>query len=227
MLPATFSMERAVTCFHLAIGKAWKEVLPSTIEQAIALQTPSIGAVRKYTDDEATAQMLAEIITQTSLLMNVGKNLRSEQVLPICEIILQTPEYRIFTLADFRLALIRGVQGKYGATYDRLDLTVISSWLDKYWSERMEYAEANSAAYQNKEMKAPESETAIPMPDYVRESVERYLQGLKAFETPFEPDEFILRQWQEEWLNMPKDQKDGYRTFDVFKRMQTEKMKKR
>lgn len=108
--------------------------------------TPTIGGLQNYSGYEATLQTIIEMVTTAALLMNVGKNLHKGQVEPVARLLLDNPEYRLFTVADFRLALNRGVMGKYGATYDRFDITVICNWLDQYWNERLEECEKKSPA---------------------------------------------------------------------------------
>lgn len=224
MHPALFKPDRALLCFHIANG-AWVEINPQNVWQAIAMQTPTIGGLRTYCGDKAAIQCLAEILTQAGLLLNVGKNLRPEQVYPVSQMILSNPDYKIFTVADFRLAIIRGVQGKYGSTYDRYDITVICNWLDQYFIEKTTEAEEHSYARRvncKEEEKIPVlDKDGNPLPykgapewfsEYVKQKAKKH--GVDQPERKLEADKFILEQWRKDWNLLPDN--DSRPTFEGY-----------
>jgi len=224
--PAIFNHDRGVSCYCMTIG-AWQNIFPQTIQEAIAMQTPSIGAVRFYIGEDSAEQLLAEMITTASLLINAGKNIRAEQIYPTAVLLLSNPEYRMFTVADFRLALNRGVIGKYGQVYDRFDISVLSSWLNAYWQERMEEAE-RIAEIQHSQTKAgttPGADAKKP-PEWFSKFLDGILEnaeGPRKQAPAFQPDELILSVWKQDWQAMPDAHKPS---FENYCQLQTIKMQK-
>lgn len=161
-------------CYHLAVG-AWKELLPGTIQECFLLRAPSIGAVGHYVGESEAVQMVVEIIATAMALINVGKGIRKEQIYPTAALIVSMPEFRLFSVADFRLAINRGVTGAYGKMYDSFDVATISNWLREYWSERMEVAESAATIQHTQDGGRP---TEMPQwfSDYLRESKARQIR---------------------------------------------------
>lgn len=217
--PAKFSNEKAMQCFAFSSGD-WQSVNPQTVEQAMAVQAPTLGAMATYLGDGAAVQVVAEMITAAALLLNVGKNIRQEQVYPIAEII--TSENKHLTVADFRAAMRMGVTGKFGATYDRLDVTVISEWCTKYFDIRCSTGEGK-AIVANNGNKTNGKE--MPMPAWMVEfsnSLTAKVEAKKAA-SPTEPDAPMLAWWKSEWDAMPEGARP---TWEAYKGFQTAKLKR-
>lgn len=226
LIPAEkFDKNRAVACYALTVG-AWQNIMPTTFSEAMAMQSPSLGGVALYSGDENTVQMLAEMITTASLLMNVGKNLRAEQIYPTASLILTNPEYRIFTVADFRLALNRGVIGKYGKAYDRFDVGVISEWLNAYWQERLEAAE-NIAEQRHSQIKSQASGEVGKVPEWFLQFVKEFSAKTdKSVARPmpeFEPDALILELWEKQWKEIPEKDRPSFRNYCTLQKLKFKK----
>ncbi len=54
-----------------------------------------------------------------------------------------------FTLEEIILCIQNGITGKYGKVYNKLNSEVISTWLDKYYNERMDFIDANHLNLKN------------------------------------------------------------------------------
>ena len=224
--PAIFNKERGVLCYAITTG-AWQNIYPQTIPEALAMQAPSLGAVLLYTGHENTVQLLAEMITTASLLVNAGKNIRAEQIYPTAMLLVNNPEYRLFTVADLRLALNRGVMGKYGQVFDRFDISVLSSWLNAYWEERLEEAERLSEISHSQTKAAPKPDADTPKaPEWFSKFVQEFTartEGPRKLETHFEPDDLILAVWKEDWLAIPEGNRPKFENYCKLQkiRMQT------
>lgn len=140
----------------------------SMVEKLGIAPTSSLGGIRRKHGDENAKQVIAEEITRAALLLNVGKNMRAEQVYPVAELILD--EFKLLTVSDVKTALRKGITGKYGTTYDRLDVQVISVWLERYQVEKIEAAEANANLQheRNKQQAADVTATGGPMPEWFK-----------------------------------------------------------
>lgn len=158
---------------------------------------------------------MRDILVQASLLLNIGKNLMPEQVDPMVDMIIETPEYRRLTVADFRLAIIRGIQGKYGNTYDRFDIMIICTWLDKYWSEFLEYTENNPP----KPVQENAPSSPVEIPEWVYEKIGQLEEKPKLL---IEPDEFMIQQWKTDYDS--KCWKDKKPSFENYCKLQIEKL---
>jgi len=159
---------RAAVCYHLSKG-AWQTLKAATVKECFTLRSPSVGAVAHYVGEGDAAQMVAEIIATAMSLINVGKNIQAHQIYPTAALIVSMPEFRLFSVADFRLAINRGVTGQYGKLYDSFDVTTLCGWLNQYWSERMDIAEGMATVATVEQTKA---DKFMPewFSDYLRES---------------------------------------------------------
>ena len=210
--PAMFREERAVLCYALTTG-AWQDIYPQTISEALSMQTPSIGAVALYTGRENTVQLLAEMITSASLLINAGKNIRAEQIYPTAMLLLNNPECRLFTVADFRLALNRGVMGRYGSVYDRFDASVLSAWLNAYWAERLSEAEALSEiAHSQVKSGAGANSGPTNAPEWFSKFVKEFTAKTNAHKEvkQFQPDAIVIEMWENEWKAMNEESRPTF-----------------
>lgn len=113
-------------------------VNPSTIQDCFE-GTPTLATVKKYQGQEVAIDTLADYMAQTSLLLNVGSNMRPDQMRAAAEMLLQDRYW--LTLADYKLLLRMGVTGQFGKIYERLDVGVIYEWVSLYEERRAEVAE--------------------------------------------------------------------------------------
>lgn len=214
--PAKFQPEKALQCFAITRG-AWQSINPSGVESALKSDAPTLGAVSFYTTKAHAVQLLKEMIAQTSLLLNVGKNLHEAQIGPVSELIFE--QYKYLTVADFRAALKMGVLGQFGATYDRFDVQVISEWLTKYWELRTGAAEMRSTV----KSVTIEKEVATPPPPAVQKWINDLHKRVeqKAAKPPPEIDELMVNQWRTDW-----EQGDKLTTFENYKNFKIQQLKR-
>lgn len=202
-------------CFAVVRG-GWNQVLPESVEAALKCETPTIGAVAFYMDRQDAIQVISEMISAVSVLMNVGKNIRSEQIAMISEMIYS--EFRHLTIADFRAAMRMGALGKFGTSYDRLDVQVISEWCTKFFELRCNLAEGKSSV-QNNEIKRNGKE--MPMPEWFLEFAKK-IEKRAELQQPkkFVPDQLILQQWRIDFEQLPENNRpkwESYVSFQVAK----------
>lgn len=221
--PQLFNPEKAVECFSMVAGK-WRDIMPATIEHAITAGTPTIGAICKYMSVEDGLQVVAEMIGEAVALLNVGKNIRSEQIFPIARIIMA--EHKHLTVADFRLLIRMGTTGKFGTTYDRLDLAILSDWCVRYFEMRCSTGES-FAAYVHLSGKVEEKKgPVIPAPQYISDLVKSMTEKAEKKAEKvlnFQPDEAILKVWKADFDLLPADKRP---TWEAFVQFQTEKIRK-
>ena len=216
LIPAQkFNPDRAVMSYVAAVG-GWKEIKPTCFKDCFEMKTPNLGMVAFYSGDENAIQMLSEMIATASLILNVGKNLRSEQVYATASLILQQPEYRQFTIADLRLAMNRGVMGKYGQIFDRLDVNVISGWFTQYWEERADAAESmNQVMHSQTKSAGFESGAVTNMPQWFSDFIKGFDENMNVEQRQarqFIPDALIISQWKSDWeeLTEPRPKFENY-----------------
>ena len=83
--------------------------------------------------------LMAYMITSCIEQLNVGKTMNDIQTARAADIIIQ--EYYYLKPDDFKLCFNRAVIGKYGKTYDRIDVQVICDWLNQYCEDRLNEAD--------------------------------------------------------------------------------------
>lgn len=84
------------------------------------------------------AYMISDLIEN----INVGKTMNDVQVARACDLILD--EFYFLKVDDFKLCFNRVLAGKYGKSYDRIDVQVLFGWLNAYCNERMNSADESS-----------------------------------------------------------------------------------
>jgi len=220
LIPANkFLPEKAAQCVRVAEHGDWQQYNPIKYGDAILSGAPTIGALTHYLGSKGAAHCVKQMLAWVNALLNVGKGMRDEQLGPTAQLLVE--ENRLLNVADFRLALKKGVKGDYGTTYDRLDVQVIQTWLNQYWNDRLEAAEQHRLATYKAEKKAQEA-NAVPMP----ESVKELAKSLAVKPEPpkdFEPDELLLKVWRVEFEAI--ENKDEHFTFENFKKLKIAQLK--
>lgn len=67
-------------------------------------------------------------------MVNVDRNMNAMQIEATAQMIVQ--EHWIYSLEDIQICLDRGCMGMYGELYNRLDGSVVFTWIKKYEEER-------------------------------------------------------------------------------------------
>lgn len=114
----------------------------NTTLAAIDSGMPTLSRLRKDVGDDAIRAYIEMWITNIAEFVNVGKNMRDEQIFETAGMILS--EYFMLTLADVNLVFKNAKFGRYGAIYDRLDGQVILGWFEKYFKDRCNDAQERS-----------------------------------------------------------------------------------
>lgn len=109
----------------------WQPKLQLTLAQSV--KANKIAALRK-TDRNETKMKLAMLISRCCAMLNIEKNMNSDQITFAAEHLVQ--EKWMYSLEDMQLCLDRGAAGMYGTIYNRLDLSVINEWIAKFEQER-------------------------------------------------------------------------------------------
>lgn len=111
--------------------------------------------------------------------------------------------YYFFTLEEVRTMLVNGITLRYGPIYDRLDISVISEWCEKFNDERMEahkkiesYENGNKNIYeifQSETMKKLLNDTMKEIEARNTGALSSSARNKKMQQSEFE--QFILRSW--------------------------------
>ena len=80
-------------------------------------------------------------------MLNIEKNMNNEQIKFAAEHFVQ--HHWKYSLEDIQLCLDRGVAGIYGTIYNRLDLSILNEWVNKFEQER----DTHITAMRNEEQK--------------------------------------------------------------------------
>ena len=137
-----------------SLRKSWESIeqIPNvrTLEQAIAVNTPTIAQVNKA-KEAAGRQLIGVHIIQLVNALNVANTLTSDQLVQAARLL--SDEYWYLTLADLKVIFTNAMLGKYGELYNRLDVQVISGWFAQYSLARTNAHEhkSNQLHEQNKE----------------------------------------------------------------------------
>jgi hypothetical protein len=101
-----------------------------------------MAKLRAGTNDIVVRALLAYIISDCIESLNVGKTMNDVQIARAVDLILD--EYYFLKPDDFKLCFNRAIMGKYGTTYDRIDVQVICGWLNQYCDDRLVLADVIS-----------------------------------------------------------------------------------
>lgn len=96
---------------------------------------PTLSELARQNEDDLVADITLLIIDLDESF-NIGKGLSVPQIEHLSISIVQ--RMGSLTLDDIALCFYRAKCGDYGQVYDRLDLNVINTWLNRYLNERME-----------------------------------------------------------------------------------------
>lgn len=94
---------------------------------------------RAETSETVARALMAYIISDCIECLNVGKTMNDVQTARACDVILD--EFYFLKPDDFKLCFNRAIMGRYGATYDRIDVQVLCGWLNQYVADRMNAAD--------------------------------------------------------------------------------------
>jgi len=92
-----------------------------------------IATLRKV-DREETKFKISMLIARCCAMLNIEKNMNNEQIKFSAEHFVQ--HHWKYSLEDIQLCLDRGTAGIYGTIYNRLDLSILNEWMDKFEQER-------------------------------------------------------------------------------------------
>jgi hypothetical protein len=211
----------------LAFPENLPRIKPASVEQAMSDVYPTLATVKKYHGPEAVKDAVIEIVAQSAALLNVGKNLKPHQIDFIAVEILQ--EFYWLNVGELRYIMKQGVRGEYGEVYDRIDTIVVFGWIEKYLEVRTEIA-ANRAMRAEAEQAAaekvkPQSSTAIPMPEAVKQSLAKlentFLVAGELKQGPhigeWEPDEPTMQMIEMEWADLPKEKRLPFVNYKVMR----------
>ena len=87
------------------------------------------------------------LIARCCAMLNIEKNMNNEQIKFAAEHFVQ--HHWKYSLEDIQLCLDRGVAGIYGTIYNRLDLSILNEWVNKFEQER----DMHITAMRNEEQK--------------------------------------------------------------------------
>ena len=74
------------------------------------------------------------LISRCCAMINIDKNMNADQINFAAEHFVQ--HHWKYSLEDIQLCLDRGVAGIYGTIYNRLDLSILNEWVNKFEQER-------------------------------------------------------------------------------------------
>lgn len=138
---------------------------------AKALSSPhQLSSLRK-TDEESLVNSMCVLLTGLAKSINVGKNLDTLQTYETATLLIE--KFWYLRLEECMYVFKQAKLGKYGQLFDRLDITIISGWLDTYdRTERLAEVEQQRRQQMKAEINEP-----LPM-----EEVQRCYRKLAAGE---------------------------------------------
>ena len=98
-----------------------------------SVKANKISLLRKI-DRNETKMKIAMLISRCCAMINIDKNMNADQINFAAEHFVQ--HHWKYSLEDIQLCLDRGVAGIYGTIYNRLDLSILNEWVNKFEQER-------------------------------------------------------------------------------------------
>lgn len=145
------------------------------IETAIRLQTPTVVSLKNYTEG-GEAYMIAVIMTiikDVADNLNIGKSLNNQQLAFCARQI--AAEYYFLKISEIRFCFMQGLMGRYGQIYDRIDISILMTWLGQYDSER-------AVAVEDLSRRKTEGLTGVYLdnaPNNIKQAFNKLFQSLK------------------------------------------------
>jgi hypothetical protein len=98
-----------------------------------SVKANKIAVLRKI-DRNETKMKIAMLISRCCAMINIDNNMNADQINFAAEHFVQ--HHWKYSLEDIQLCLDRGVAGIYGTIYNRLDLSILNEWVNKFEQER-------------------------------------------------------------------------------------------
>jgi len=194
---------------------------PNTISEILVSNTKSVAILKKEHGVDVAAKPLEVLIAQTIDLVKVGKtyDAKNDDIKLMIQQIarLLMTEYYYFKIDDFGLCFKRGLLGKYGPLFDRLDVTIFGEWCAKYAEERVTEA-VNARRKKHDETKNAnvyELMTSGPVKDALKMVSER-LEANKVEPTPREREKAnpLFEQIDREWMEL-RDSQNQFNAYPI------------
>lgn len=145
-------------------------VNPKTVTDIIQSKNPSVIRVVKENGEQIAISMMRTLIVDVVKFFNLGKSMGASQVHQTAELILEA--YGQYKFDDWKLCFKMAKLGQFGTVYDRIDGNVIFDWFDKYLEIRFSEFET-ARAKENRMLNEPVKSDPTPMPDYIKELIEK------------------------------------------------------
>lgn len=159
----------------------------------IQSKNPSIVRISKENGEQIAISMMRTLIVDVVKFFNLGKSMGASQVHQTAELILES--YGQYKFDDWRLCFKMAKLGQFGTIYDRIDGNVIFDWFDKYLEIRFSEFET-ARAKENRMLNEPVKSDPTPMPDYIKELIEKKVVTEKPIsERQPTPQELIVKQF--------------------------------
>lgn len=173
-------------------------------------QTPSLAAFKKQLGEIGTKAILTIIIQDVINFYNVVRPMSDVQIAGTIDIVLT--EYWYLRPEDFKLCFNRAKTGKYGKVLDRMDGSIILSWIEAYVQERdceiesYRLKEAKEKKILEDEERAKYSEIAkeaIKMFDFKTKETEKVDLTIREKTEAEKLVDEIIREFDKEHMNNP------------------------
>jgi hypothetical protein len=111
--------------------KMWQPKSQLTFAESV--KANKIATLRKL-DRNETKLKIAMLISRCCAMINIDKNMNADQINFAAEHFVQ--HHWKYSLEDIQLCLDRGVAGIYGTIYNRMDLSILNTWVSNFEQER-------------------------------------------------------------------------------------------
>jgi hypothetical protein len=192
---------------------------PARIVDILNSESKSVSVIKREQGEDAAAKPLEVLIAQSVALVKAGKAYDPSEYASVIPQIarLLMAEYFYFKIDDFGLCFKRGLLGKYGPLFDRLDVTILGEWCAKYAEERAIEA-SNAKRKQHDESKNSnvyELMNSSPVKDALKMVSDR-LDAEKVEPTPKEREKAdpMFEQIDREWMEL-RDAQGQFNAYPV------------
>lgn len=95
----------------------------------------SIAKIKTDKGELILNALLTSILTDLVMFFNVGKTMNTQQIVELANFI--KTDYYFIRPSELKYCFDNAKKGRYGQLYDRIDGSIIISWLDDYCAERL------------------------------------------------------------------------------------------
>lgn len=201
-----------LTNFKGGLLKYWKEIKSNNALSTINEHELSIVRIAKQEGENKVTAFLTYVVADLIKSFNLGKTMDESQIEFLVETI--RTDYYYLKLPELKLCFNNCKKGMYGTIYDRIDTSVVVSWIEMFLKERFNAIEKIRKQESDNHKRTltdfhPSVVDAMKNAVYDIKKVEKK-SITKTIKREKTEQELLIQQWFKEFDNIYMQQQNGF-----------------